>query len=58
MTIGFALIILFILPNYPSDAWFLTPEERLIAVKRLTIDVGVVDENDPNGGFIFALAQD
>lgn len=49
MTIGLALIILFILPNFPSDAWFLTPEQRILAVRRLTADVGVVDENDPNG---------
>lgn len=33
------------MPDFPSTARFLTEEERLIAVKRLTDDAGVIDED-------------
>lgn len=48
VTIGAAGVIVLILPNFPANAPFLTPEQRLIAVRRLAEDVGTVDEDDPN----------
>lgn len=47
VTVGMAAVILFILPNFPSDARFLTAEERLIAVRRLAEDTGEADEDEP-----------
>lgn len=31
----FSLLILFVLPDNPSNAWFLTKRERILAVKRV-----------------------
>lgn len=46
ITVGAAAVILLILPNFPHNAYFLTPEERVFAVRRVTEDNGQVDKDD------------
>uniref|UniRef100_A0A0W0FSC0 Major facilitator superfamily (MFS) profile domain-containing protein n=1 Tax=Moniliophthora roreri TaxID=221103 RepID=A0A0W0FSC0_MONRR len=38
ITVVFGLICLFIVPSTPSDAWFLTHQERISAIERLSSD--------------------
>ncbi|KAM3498319.1 hypothetical protein MY10362_008354 [Beauveria mimosiformis] len=38
MTIGFAVIAIFILPDFPATTSWLTPEEREYAIRRLAAD--------------------
>lgn len=40
MTVGFGIISIFILPNYPHNTWWISGEERAIAVWRLIEDAG------------------
>lgn len=46
ITVGAAVVIALILPNFPHNAYFLTAEERLFAVRRVTEDLGQVDQDD------------
>ncbi|KAL1847648.1 hypothetical protein VTK73DRAFT_10307 [Phialemonium thermophilum] len=50
MTFGFALISVFLLPNYPHNTRWLKGEERAVAVWRLIEDVGEADDADRHGG--------
>ncbi|KAI0864846.1 putative MFS transporter [Xylaria cubensis] len=46
LTFLFGIWCLFCLPNSPTDAWFLTPEEREVAVERLRAgQTGVCHQN-------------
>ncbi|KAK6365147.1 hypothetical protein LTS17_011625 [Exophiala oligosperma] len=45
MTVGFAVIAVFILPNYPHNTWWITGEERIVAKWRLIDDVGEADDS-------------
>lgn len=44
LTVFFAILSIFILPDFPVTTKWLTPLERLLAEKRLQEDVGVGDE--------------
>ncbi|KAF8307521.1 MFS general substrate transporter [Clavulina sp. PMI_390] len=45
-TCGIAVFIALLLPNFPGNAYFLTPEERKWAVHRIVMDGGQVDDDD------------
>lgn len=46
MTIGVAVLAIFILPDWPATTKWLTPRERALAVRRLARDAGgIEDEN-------------
>ncbi|EXJ84243.1 hypothetical protein A1O3_04910 [Capronia epimyces CBS 606.96] len=60
MTFGFAIIAVFLLPNYPHNTRWLKGEERAIAIWRLIEDVGVVDDSQSDNvtmwqGFVLAV---
>jgi hypothetical protein len=44
MTIGVAVIAMFILPDWPATTKWLTPRERALAVRRLARDAGGVED--------------
>ena len=46
ITIGIAILAIFTLPDYPYNARFLTPEERLLCVARIENDGGEAIEHD------------
>lgn len=47
MTVIYGLVCMYFLPNTPSHAGFLTPEEKIVAMARLRIDAkGSVTEDD------------
>ncbi|TDL18489.1 sugar transporter [Rickenella mellea] len=50
LTIFFAFLAIFILPDFPSTSRWLSPIERRLAEKRLAEDVGVGDEEETEGG--------
>ncbi|KUL88948.1 hypothetical protein ZTR_03405 [Talaromyces verruculosus] len=51
MTVGVALLSIFILPNYPHNTRWLNPEERAVAIYRLFGDRGeMTDFEDANVG--------
>ncbi|KAI0787159.1 MFS general substrate transporter [Irpex lacteus] len=50
MTIFVAFCAIFILPDFPSTSWrWLSPEEVLLAERRMAEDVGVGDEGETEG---------
>ncbi|OAQ65878.1 MFS transporter [Pochonia chlamydosporia 170] len=60
MTVGFALISVFLLPNYPHNTRWLKGEERTIAIWRLIEDVGTADDSESSkysmwDGFVMAV---
>ena len=46
MTVAVALIALPFLPDRPATARFLNEREKELAVRRLTLDAGEIDEDD------------
>ncbi|GLA09759.1 hypothetical protein AnigIFM60653_000700 [Aspergillus niger] len=55
-TVFIALMALFVLPNYPSNTPWLSPEERAVAEWRLIEDAGQVDEDDERWSYGFKMA--
>ena len=54
MTMAVAVIAMFILPDYPTTAPWLSPLERRLAIKRLEEDIGNATEDDkyPDDQFV------
>ena len=48
MTVGVAIISVFLLPNYPHNTRWLKGEERAVAIWRLVEDVGEADDAETN----------
>ena len=62
LTVFFALISIFILPDFPSTSKWLSPLERRLAEKRLEEDVGVGDKDEGSKmshgeGFVMAFSD-
>ncbi|KAE9402499.1 MFS general substrate transporter [Gymnopus androsaceus JB14] len=56
LTIFFAILAVFILPDFPATSKFLTPLERKLAMKRMEEDAGVGDQDETeSGGMIRGL---
>ncbi|KAL4900396.1 hypothetical protein BDW74DRAFT_170804 [Aspergillus multicolor] len=55
-TVFIAIFALFILPNYPSNTSWLSPEERAVAEWRLISDAGQVDEDNEDWSYGFKMA--
>lgn len=49
LTIAVAVIAIFILPDFPSNSRWLSPEERALAMRRMEEDAGVGDEGETEG---------
>ena len=50
----FAILALFILPDFPSNTSWLTPEERRLAEVRMASDfAGIGDEQETESGSVF-----
>jgi hypothetical protein len=45
-----ALLAMFVLPDYPNSAAWLSENEHFIVQKRLVDDVGAADEDDSEEG--------
>ncbi|KAL5046492.1 hypothetical protein BDW71DRAFT_197443 [Aspergillus fruticulosus] len=56
VTVFIAIFAMFILPNYPSNTTWLSPEERAVAEWRLISDAGQVDEDNENWSYGFKMA--
>ena len=52
ITVFFALVAVFILPDYPRTTKWLSERERFIAEKRLLLDVGLVEEKQDESAFV------
>ncbi|KAG5646602.1 hypothetical protein DXG03_002906 [Asterophora parasitica] len=60
LTIGVAVIALFVLPDFPATSRWLSPEERALAIRRMEEDAGVGDEGETEGqgnGFWLAVTD-
>ncbi|KAJ6515941.1 MFS general substrate transporter [Mycena sanguinolenta] len=62
LTMFVAVCAIFILPDFPTTSKWLTPEERELALLRMTEDVGVGDQNETEtqghlGGLWMALSD-
>lgn len=44
MTMAVAVIAIFVLPDFPSTSTWLSPEERSLAILRMSEDVGIADD--------------
>ena len=58
LTMFFAVVAYFVLPDFPENTKFLTPLERKLAQRRLTEDVGAADSESPGSsmnGFKMAM---
>ncbi|KAF8627182.1 hypothetical protein AX15_004500 [Amanita polypyramis BW_CC] len=49
ITIFFAVLAIFILPDFPTTTKWLSPQERALAVKRMEEDAGVGDQEETEG---------
>ncbi|KNZ79845.1 hypothetical protein J132_08503 [Termitomyces sp. J132] len=49
LTIAFAILAIFVLPDFPANTRWLTAEERALALRRMEEDVGVGDEEQTEG---------
>ena len=38
LTSGFSILVFFVIPTGPESAWFFTPEERVLSVRRIALD--------------------
>lgn len=56
VTVFIAIFAIFILPNYPSNTSWLSPEERAVAEWRLISDAGQVDEDEEDWSYGFKMA--
>jgi len=50
LTVGIAILAIFILPDFPSTTRWLSPQERALAIKRMTEDEGVGDQDETETG--------
>ncbi|KAF8974309.1 MFS general substrate transporter [Flammula alnicola] len=50
LTIGMAVLAMFVLPDFPTTTSWLTPQERALAIRRMEEDAGVGDENETEVG--------
>lgn len=50
LTIAIAAMAIFILPDFPTTTRWLSPQERALAIKRMTEDAGVGDEEQTEQG--------
>ncbi|TRM65356.1 major facilitator superfamily domain-containing protein [Schizophyllum amplum] len=46
LTMAFALLAIFILPDFPSNTRWLSDEERSLAIRRMEEDIGVGDQSE------------
>ncbi|KAJ7068249.1 major facilitator superfamily domain-containing protein [Mycena amicta] len=53
LTVFVAILAIFILPDFPTNSNWLTPEERELALLRLQEDVGVGDQAETETGGLF-----
>lgn len=49
LTMAVAVIALFVLPDFPSNTRWLSPQERALAIRRMEEDAGVGDEDETEG---------
>jgi Na+/melibiose symporter-like transporter len=56
VTVFIAIFAIFILPNYPSNTSWLSPEERAVAEWRLISDAGQVDKDNEDWSYGFKMA--
>ncbi|KAF8076337.1 MFS general substrate transporter [Lyophyllum atratum] len=49
LTIGIAVLAIFVLPDFPSNSRWLSPQERALALRRMEEDAGVGDEEQTEG---------
>ncbi|KAG6817451.1 hypothetical protein H0H87_008619 [Tephrocybe sp. NHM501043] len=49
LTIAFAVLAIFVLPDFPTNTRWLSPEERALAIRRMEEDAGVGDEEQTEG---------
>ncbi|KAJ6520948.1 MFS general substrate transporter [Mycena capillaripes] len=49
-TVAVAIIAIFVLPDFPATSKWLTPEERSLALLRMTEDAGVGDQSETEHG--------
>ncbi|KAL4812133.1 major facilitator superfamily domain-containing protein [Aspergillus spinulosporus] len=56
VTVFIAIFAIFILPNYPSNTSWLSPEEPAVAEWRLISDAGQVDEDNEDWSYGFKMA--
>ncbi|RUO95834.1 major facilitator superfamily domain-containing protein [Jimgerdemannia flammicorona] len=57
-TIILAIVLVFILPDSPEKAKFLTEEERSYAIRRLSADAGVAHDNSWSWGQVWSVFTD
>ncbi|RDB22569.1 hypothetical protein Hypma_010246 [Hypsizygus marmoreus] len=60
LTIAVAVFAIFILPDFPTNSKWLSPEERALAIRRMEEDAGVGDEEQTEGstsGFWLAVTD-
>ncbi|KAF9452505.1 MFS general substrate transporter [Macrolepiota fuliginosa MF-IS2] len=50
LTIGVAILAIFILPDFPTTTRWLSPQERALAIRRMEEDAGVGDEQETEQG--------
>ena len=46
LTMFFAVVAIFVLPDFPTTTRWLTPQERALAIKRMEEDVGISDHEE------------
>ncbi|KAG6919397.1 hypothetical protein DXG01_006280 [Tephrocybe rancida] len=49
LTIAVAAVAIFVLPDFPTNTRWLSPEERALAIRRMEEDAGVGDEEQTEG---------
>ncbi|KAF8741143.1 hypothetical protein AX14_005739 [Amanita brunnescens Koide BX004] len=49
LTIFFAAVAIFVLPDFPTTTQWLSPQERALAIKRMEEDVGISDQEETGG---------
>jgi sugar phosphate permease len=49
LTIGIAIAAIFILPDFPTNTRWLSPQERALALRRMEEDAGVGDQEETEG---------
>ena len=55
----FALFYRFFFPDSPANAWFLTPEERVIAVERIKVNqAGVENKHFKREQYVFSIPDE
>ncbi|KAF9077927.1 MFS general substrate transporter [Rhodocollybia butyracea] len=55
LTVFFAVVAMFVLPDFPATSKFLTPLERKLAMRRMEEDAGVGDQGETEIGMVQGL---